>query len=227
MRDYRIHKNVSENQFFLFENWVDCDVIYPLRRPSAYRRELGLPDEAFVALYSGNMGEKQGIEIIVEAARTVMDMPGIHFVICGAGAARDRLELLAAGLGNMRWLPLQPMSRLNELLNLADVHLLPQRARAADLVMPSKLTGMLASGKPVLATALPGTELAQVGAEAGLVVPPEDLKAFVKALLQFRADAALCAKMGAQARRYAEKHFALDAVLGRFEATMQKCVDEG
>ena len=59
-------------------------------------------------------------------------------------------------------LPLQPADRLNELLNLADIHLLPQRADAADLVMPSKLTGMMASGRAVLATASPGTQLATV-----------------------------------------------------------------
>jgi colanic acid biosynthesis glycosyl transferase WcaI len=227
MREQAGRASEPPNRFFLLENWVDCGAIYPLNRPSAFRQELALPDTAFVALYSGNMGEKQGLEIIVEAARALAGMTDIHFVMCGDGAARGRMASLAAGLQNMRWLPLQPLDRLNELLNLPDVHLLPQRACASNLVMPSKLTGMLASGKPVLATAIADTELARVANLAGVVVPPEDVQAFTTALLQLKSDAALCVAKGIQARRYAEEHYAVDAVLGRFEVTMQQCVDAG
>ncbi len=95
--------------------------------------------------------------------------------MCGQGAAYSRLRDLADGLKNIHWLALQPLDRLNDLLNMADVHLLPQRADAADLVMPSKLTGMLASGRPVLATALEGTQIAEVLESAGVIVPPENL----------------------------------------------------
>ncbi len=72
------------------------------------------------------------------------------FVFCGNGAGRDALVALCAGLSNVRFLDLQPVERLSELLAMADIHLLPQRADAADLVMPFKLTGMLASGRPVV-----------------------------------------------------------------------------
>jgi len=142
-----------------------------------------------VALYSGNMGEKQGLEIVVEAARILeSDAPNIRFVLCGEGAAKVRMQALAADLSNVLWLPLQPLARLNELLNFVDIHLLPQRADAADLVMPSKLTGMLASGRPVLATAHAGTELAGVVAGCGVVVEPGNVQAFVDALRQLAAD---------------------------------------
>ena len=70
------------------------------------------------------------------------------------------LACIAVGaLPNVRFLDLQPNDRLNDLLGLADIHLLPQRSGAADLVMPSKLTGMLASGRAILATASPETQL--------------------------------------------------------------------
>jgi len=94
----------------------------------------------------------------------------------------ERLKRQAAGLANMHWLPLQPEERLNAFLNLASIHLLPQKEDAADLVMPSKLTGMLASGRPIIATAKPGTQVAQVVEQAGIVVEPGCLPCIVAAI---------------------------------------------
>ena len=82
----------------------------------------------------------------------------------------------------MRWDPLQPEVKLNAFLNLADIHLLPQKEDAANLVMPSKLTGMLASGRPVIATARLGTQVARVVEQTGLVVEPGCLPCIVSAI---------------------------------------------
>ena len=133
--------------------------------------------------------------------------PEIQFVFCGNGAGRADLMDRCAGLSNVRFLDLQPLERLSDWLGLADVHLLPQRADAADLVMPSKLTGMLASGRAVLATALPNTELCRVvtqDAACGLVVPPENPAAMADALRSLAADPAWRARLGANGRRHAE-----------------------
>src|SRR5512146_1369515 len=116
------------------------------------------------------MGEKQGQEIVLEAAARLADKRDIQFVLCGDGAARQRLQQKYAGLTNVLWLPLQPLEQLNDLLNMANIHLLPQRSGAEDLVMPSKLTGMLASGRPVVATANKGTQIAGVLPDCGVVV---------------------------------------------------------
>ena len=113
------------------------------------------------------------------------------------------------------------MERLNELLAMADIHLLPQRADAADLVMPSKLTGMLASARPVVATAQPGTELAQVVQGCGLVVPPEDPRALADAILVLAADAAWRARLGSAGRLHAAQHMDREAVLKSFETALQ------
>ena len=143
-------KGVAQEKSILLPNWVDAQDIFPLPAASIYRAELGIDNDVCVALYSGNLGEKQGLEILLEAARSLQSEARLLFVICGEGVARERLKQMGGDLRNVRWLPLQPMEKLNELLNLADVHLLPQRADVADLVMPSKLLGMLASGRPVL-----------------------------------------------------------------------------
>lgn len=185
MFDRLATKGIPQGKSILLPNWVDMQDIFPLSRASIYRKELNIEDGICVALYSGNMGEKQGLEILLEAAKLLQAESGLLFVLCGEGAARERLMQIGAGLHNVRWLPLQPMEKLNELLNLADVHLLPQRADVADLVMPSKLLGMLASGRPVLATARSGTQLAKVVSSCGKVVEPGNVHEVAQELLGF------------------------------------------
>ncbi len=146
----------------------------------------------------------------------------MRFVFCGNGAGRADLEARCAGLPNVTFLDLQPLERLGDLLTCADIHLLPQRADAADLVMPSKLTGMLASGRPVVVTAHPGTEVARVVEGCGRVVPPEQADVFADAIAALADDAEQRARFGAAARRYAEENLDKDAVLRRFEAELLK-----
>lgn len=220
-------KQVDEAHTVLFPNWVDVSAIMPLRQPSAYRAELGIPDDAIVALYSGSMAGKQGLELLPAAARELQErLPNLVFVMCGDGVFKPAIERDCAGLSNVRLLPLQPSARLGELLGMADIHLLPQSAQAADLVMPSKLTGMLSSGRPVLATAHPGTELATVVKGCGTVVPPNDLPAFVEALVMLAGSAELRTELGAAARHYAESNLARDRVLVDFEQSLKRCIGE-
>jgi colanic acid biosynthesis glycosyl transferase WcaI len=211
----------------LFRNWVDLKVIYPMGSSLPFRRELGIGDQDIVALYSGNIGEKQGLEIAIEAARMLIDNPAMVFVFCGSGAAVHRIRGLAEGLPNLRWLPVQPAERLNELLNLADIHLLPQKADAADLVMPSKLTGMLASGRPIVATAAAGTQVYEVVQRCGFVVPPGDPVAFAAAISRLAADPELRQQQGAAAREIAENELQADRVLSGFETMLAAAVRQG
>lgn len=222
-------KGVSASRRVFFPNWVDISAISPLDKPSSYRGELGISADKVVALYSGNMGGKQGLEILADAARLLQAEGHIEFVFCGNGAGREELEQRSAGLPNVRFLDLQPFERLGELLGLADIHLLPQRADAADLVMPSKLTGMLASGKCVVATALPETELGRVVAKdaaCGLVVPPENAETMAAAIRELSQDKARRATMGSNGRAYAERDLDRNQVLNRFVQDMQACLEE-
>jgi len=224
MRDRLLDKGVAAASVGLFPNWVDVTSIVPKSHPSTFREELGLEESTRVALYAGNLGEKQGLELLVEAAQKLCDRRDLLFVIAGSGSGRQRLETLAQGLPNVEFLPLQPLERLNDLLNLADIHLLPQRADAADLVMPSKLTGMVASGRPVVATAAPETQVGKVVAGCGLVVPPGDGVAFARAIVTLSDDPALRASLGAKARSYAESYLAQEAIMARFEQDAEELV---
>ena len=215
-----IAKGVDSSRCTLLPNWVDPKVIYPQRSRNLYRDILGIGDCTVIALYAGSMGKKQGLELLVEAARQLVQHPEIQFVLCGDGPYRPRLVELAKNLRNIILLPLQPADRLNDLLNLAGIHLLPQRADAADLVLPSKLTGMFASGRPVVATAHPGTQLAMAVEGRGLVTPPADANRFASAVLRLAEDAELRERLGRQAREYAVKYLGPDTILAEFERAL-------
>jgi colanic acid biosynthesis glycosyl transferase WcaI len=224
-------KGVPADRITHFPNWVDIDSVRPQdpAAPNFFRRELGLENKT-VLLYSGNMGAKQGLELLAPLAASFENDPSVHFLFCGDGAFRPTLESLVSGHSNVTLLPLQPLERLNDLLNAADIHLLPQRAGAADLVMPSKLTGILSSGRPVIATADLGTQVARVVAgdsaslACGLVVPAEEPAALHAAVESLIADSALRGRLGANARCYAVRHLGRQQVLEQFERDLEGLV---
>ena len=224
MQDRLSDKGVSIEKQVFFPNWVDTDLIFPLGYLSPMREELGIAPEATVLLYSGNMGEKQGLEIVIECARRLAGQREIVFVLCGDGAAYPRLRKLSESLQNILWLPLQPFERLNDLLNLADIHLLPQRGDAADLVMPSKLTGILASGRPVIATAVQGTQVAAVAEACGIVTRPENVEEFTNAILELASSREKRLQLGNAARDYAIRNLGREEVLAQFERNLVNCV---
>ncbi|MEO6080250.1 MAG: glycosyltransferase WbuB [Steroidobacteraceae bacterium] len=214
-------KGVRRDRTWLFPNWVDTRHISPFdsdgkpRAASRYRHELGIPEEATVLLFSGTLGAKQGLLAIPTVARQLAHRSDICFLICGEGVMKPQLLAATADLPNFRVLPLQPSEHLGELLCTADIHLLPQSACAEDLVLPSKLSGMTASGRPVIATCRAGTELHQVVSQCGLVVTPDDVEALTTAVLQLADNPTLRVAMGRCGRAWAEANLEREAVLQR------------
>jgi colanic acid biosynthesis glycosyl transferase WcaI len=193
-------KGVRADRLMLFPNWVDTSRIFPMSPSPQMRHEFGIPEGACVALYSGSLGRKQGLEHVIAAARLLAAAaePSPIFAIAGAGPARADLEQQARGLPNVVFLPLQPEERLNTFLNLADIHLLPQRRSATDLVMPSKLAAMLATGRPVIATVPEDSQVAGILRGAGIVVPPENAAALATAISELSRNANYRRTLGEQ-----------------------------
>ena len=214
MKELLEQKRVPIGRTVLFPNWVDTRMIYPLAEPSPMRSRFGIQEGKIVVLYSGNMGRKQGLGLLIQTARILEEDEDILFVLCGEGAARHELEVQAQDLHKIKFLPLQPIEQLNELLNMADIHVLPQRSDAADLVMPSKLTGMLASGKPVITTASPDTELALELGEVIRISPTGDAFTLAEALRLFARDKAAREHQGSLGYSFALQHWTREKVLG-------------
>ncbi|MFB2553207.1 WcaI family glycosyltransferase [Ensifer soli] len=181
-------KGVARARLSVVRNWVDLSEIHPLAPAGTCRAELGFRDTDFVVLYSGTIGAKQGLDVLLKAAALLREDRDIHVVIAGEGPEKAALQARCGADVRLRFLPFQPQSRLNAFLNMADLHVLPQERGAADLVLPSKLGGMLATGKPVLVTADPGTELADFLGDAALITPPGDAERLAQAIRALRAE---------------------------------------
>lgn len=212
-------KGADDAHLTMLPNWVDLDAL-ARRSDVDFRQQLGIAADATVALYSGTIGAKQGIEILAEAAEHLRAREDLHFIFCGAGAGVADLRKRCEGLPRIHFLPLQPMADFPSLLACADIHLMPQRADAADLVLPSKLAAMLASAKPVVATAAPGTELAKLVIQCGTVVEPGDSAAMAHAIVALADDPERCRALGAAGRTWAAAHLDREAVLAGFEDTL-------
>jgi len=213
-------KGVPREKRVLFPNWVDTRSIRPLDGRNSLRTTFGISDDVIVLQYAGNIGEKQGLDVIVSASERFSDRKDILFVFAGDGVARQRLEALTHNRENIIWLPLQPSENLNDLLNFADIHLLPQQVGAEDAVMPSKLTGMLASGRPVVAMASEGTPTARAVDGRGLVTRPGDLDAFVGAINELVGTKERRIELGRRARKYAVECLDVNKIMQDFESEM-------
>jgi colanic acid biosynthesis glycosyl transferase WcaI len=214
-------KGVKPERTRYFPNWVDISHVKPTSPNGTYRAQLGISPSAMVVLFSGSLGGKQGLMLIPEVARKLAERADVQFVVCGDGVMKPRMEEAAAELKNLHLLPLQPFERLGELLGMADVQLLPQSQNTEDLVLPSKLSGMLASGRPVVATCREGTELHAVVSKCGLVVDPGDSAGVALALTKLADEPGIRLELGRRARAYAEANFERDAILGRVFGPME------
>ncbi|MDX6767096.1 MAG: WcaI family glycosyltransferase [Candidatus Methylacidiphilales bacterium] len=214
-------KGVPVDRVSELRNWADVDEIRPIAGESRYRAEWEIK-RPHVALYAGNIANKQGIEIVIEAARRLAARSDLIFVICGQGPNRSKLEQQASDLDNVLFRDLQPRDRLADLLGLATVHLLPQLASAADLVLPSKLGNMLASGRPVVATAGTGTGLERAVKDCGFITEPENGRTFADAIERLVDDEPLRAQLGRNARLRAESSLSRGAIVGAFASDLAR-----
>jgi len=215
-----IKKGVPPSRVVHFPNWIDTDEIYPIQdniSANLYRKKLSIKNNTVVALYSGNMGKKQGLEVLYKSAKLTEKHDNLVWVFCGDGVGRERLKRQCSDLTNVIMLNLQSKESLNQLLNLADIHLLPQRADVAGLVLPSKLTGMLSSGRPVVATSFPNTELYDLCRQFGIVVDPGDEESFSEAVLLLANNKSLRHRLGKKSRKYAVDNLDMEKVLREFE----------
>jgi colanic acid biosynthesis glycosyl transferase WcaI len=209
----------AKKDIFFFPNWVDVNKFHPIEERLLLKTEYGFAATDKIVLYSGAIGEKQGLESILQAAQALKEDRHLKFLICGSGPYKERLVMQAAemGLENVIFFPLQPFERFNHFLNMADVHLVIQKANASDLVMPSKLTTILAVGGLALITANSGTSLHDLVSthNMGILVDAENQAALNEGIL--RSVNEDVREIAGNGRAYAENYLSVSRIMGRFE----------
>ncbi|WP_184550109.1 WcaI family glycosyltransferase [Mucilaginibacter sp. FT3.2] len=212
----KISKKTVKDILF-FPNWVDTTAYCPLYDNAEMKILWGFHKDDKIVLYSGSIGEKQGLENILTVAKHLETSTFIKFVICGTGPYKEKLIAKAKEqkLNNVHFLPLQEPNQFNNFLNMADIHLVLQKKSASDLVMPSKLTTILAVGGLALITAEPGTNLFEIinDNEMGVVIPSENLSSLEEAILSCCISDNTTLKLNG--RNYAENHLNKNSILNK------------
>ena len=208
-------------------NFVDTAAIVPAARENAYREEHGLLGKT-VVMYAGNVGFSQSLDLVLSAARIfVTQRPEVVFVINGGGAARPDLERAASDLPNVRFVAMQPIERLPEVLAAGDIHVVPLRAGLAWSSVPSKLYSILAAGRPIVASVDAGTEVQRTidRAGAGVAVAPDDPVALERALGELISDRVRAERMGVAGRLFVERWASPAAVAESYENLFSELID--
>jgi colanic acid biosynthesis glycosyl transferase WcaI len=212
-------KGVAQDRVRELRNWADLDLVSPGPIDTEMRAVLGIATP-HVVLYSGNIANKQGLEILPAAARLLSHRDDITLLICGDGPMLGTLREACKDLPRVKFAPLQPKERLGALLRSADIHLMPQIAGAADLVLPSKLKNMLASGRSIIATASPGTALADEIGDAGIITAPGNASALALAICELIDDPVRRRKMGQRGGELARTRWNPSVILKEFETQL-------
>ena len=216
MKEKMIISHYAKPSITVFPNWVNLNEI---TYTPPKKRDLTSP---FKILYSGNIGEKQHIEIIFKLAEMLSDQPQFKFIIRGAGSRWSDVKKRAARASNIEALGLVPSERLNATLADADLHIISQVIGSEDSVMPSKLTNMLASGRPILHVGSKKSAVANAIKDCGTSVMPDDLndaKVFLNRLFR---DEHYYKTICENSRLYAENNLDQNRILKHFLLTIRE-----
>jgi putative colanic acid biosynthesis glycosyltransferase WcaI len=201
-------KGVPEGKLIQFPNGVRLPEAAPIRPRGSFRAAHNIASDEFLAVYSGNLGVKQGLDILIDAASILRGVP-VRFVICGDGAQRSALAQRVAegGLTNVLMLPLQPAAEYEAMLIDADVCLITQQAGAGSTFFPSKLLSTLALSKPVITVADSDSDLAHAVAEGrfGVNVQPGRPQELANVLQTLGVEPEPLAALGEAGRRFVQQ----------------------
>ena len=206
MRRRLVEKGTPPERIRVIPNWIDTERVAPQRRDNAWAHDQGL-DGRFVVMHSGNVGHAHSLETLVLAATFLRDLDDLEIVIAGFGARHAAIMALAERVeAGVRFLPYQPREVLSQSLSSADVHFVGLAPGLSGYVVPSRLYGIMAVGRPVIVAADPTSEVSQVVSEVGcgVVLPPARPELVANAIRDLHARPDELPELGARGRRYVE-----------------------
>lgn len=201
-------------------NWIDLERLRPAKRENAFREEHKLGNK-FVVSYAGTMGWCQDMGTIIEAASLLREKEDILFLLVGEGVEKEQLlkNALALKLTNVVFLPMQPWDKYPQVLQASDLCLVNLKDKLKTPVVPSKILGIMATARPILASMPLNRDAPRIIQEAGcgMVIEPGNPKKLAESILKFYQSRTLLEEMGRKGREYAEKHFSREAGVKRYE----------
>jgi glycosyltransferase involved in cell wall biosynthesis len=228
MRERLKSKGAAEDRIVVIPNWVDTSDLEPRPRDNDWAREHGLTDK-FVVMHSGNIGHAQDLDSLIRAATFLRDLEDLRIVLIGGGARRDELKQLMRRLetDQVVFMGYQPRELLAESLSSGDVHVVGLARGLSGYVVPSRLYGVLAVGRPVIASAEADSETAKVveAIDAGVVVPPGRPELLARAIrCAYDGELELDA-MGARGREWVKSEGDREIAVDRYRRLLRQLAD--
>jgi colanic acid biosynthesis glycosyl transferase WcaI len=223
MRERLEEKGVDAGRLSVIPNWVDTNAISPQPRDNEWSRANDL-DARFVVMHSGNVGHAQDLDSLIRAMTFLRDLDRVVVAVIGSGARHAELVALAEQLETdaVRFLPYQPRETLSLSLSAADVHFVGLARGLAGYVVPSRIYGVLAAGRPVIASAEEKSETAETVrvARCGVVVPPGRPDLLAGAIRDAHDGRYDLEEMGRRAREWVEEEASRDRAVARYRALL-------
>ena len=227
MRERLVAKGADPRRISVIANWVDTTALRPAERNNDWGRKHGL-DGAFVVMHSGNVGHAQDLDSLVHAAASLRDLYDLRILVVGDGARRAELERLARDLEaeNVTFLGYQPRETLSLSLSAADLHVVGLAPGLAGYVVPSRLYGVLAVGRPVVAAADEDSETARLvrAAGCGVVVPPGRPDLLAASIREAREGMLDLEAMARRGREYIEAEADRSVAVERYRKLLDELV---
>jgi glycosyltransferase involved in cell wall biosynthesis len=228
MRERLIGKGAERERIVVIPNWTDTSGLEPRSRDNAWAADHDLVDK-FVVMHSGNIGHAQDLDTLIRAATFLRDLDDLRIVLIGGGARRDELKELARVLDveSVLFMGYQPRELLADSLSAADVHVVGLARGLSGYVVPSRLYGVLAAGRPVIAAAEPDSETAKVVEQVGcgIVTPPgrpELLAAAIRRAYDGRLD---LEQMGRRGREWVTSEADREIAVDRYRRLLRELVN--
>jgi len=216
---------LSPQKIEVVSNWVDPHQIFPIKRENNIFVKQHSLENKFVVMYSGNIGLSQDLENIVLLADVLKEIKDIFFLLIGEGASKEKLIKMAASLNlnNIKFLTYQEKKDLVFSLNAAHVHLIPLKKGMKGIIVPSKVYGIMASGRPFIAAVDEGSEIDQIVREfhCGLIVKPSNLEELKKAVLWAFNNREEIEKMGTNGRKALENNYTREKCTRKFKNVVE------
>ena len=224
-KEHIVHaKGIDERKVRVLNNWIDTDEMKPLPKDNEFQKRYGL-DGKFVVGYAGTLGMSQGALAVIEAANILKKREDIKFFIVGDGIEKQKMEdrVIELGLKNVRFLGMQPKSVYPGVVASWDVGLVTLNSKVKTPVVPSKILGIMAAARPVLASVPLDGDAPKLIEKAGcgICVGPENPEELARQIVFLAKHRDACERFGRNGREYAVKNLSLKKIVKDVEGTIE------